>query len=406
VSRPGPPPRITLDELTAESDPFPTYARLRDGGPLWRGGPGQFLVARHREVSGLLRDPRLRQFQFSALARHLPAGAPPLAWADDASVTFTERILAGLDGAEHAAMRALVGRAFHAGMATIDTEIDRALDGIIAPVLDRGRFDAVTDLAHPLPQRVLGALIGIPDEERDAAGRHALALTKVFSPQPSNAEREAANEAVTWLRHCMSRLLEPVRPPSTPFQERLRFDMAGAPFCHADVVDNLVFLLFAGFETSMNLLADGCAALVRWPDQWRRLAAQPGLAATATEELLRFSSPVHMTGRYAAEPVRVGGHLVSAGRVVFLVLASANRDERQFADPDRLDLGRKPNPHVALGSGTHHCLGAVLARREAAAAFRRLVTVFADVEASGEPVRSSNLTLRSLQSLPLAVTPA
>jgi cytochrome P450 len=162
-------------------------------------------------------------------------------------------------------------------------------------------------------------------------------------------------------------------------------------------------LLIAGHETTVNLIGNGMLALLRHPDQLERLRAEPALIVSAVEELLRFDSPVQMTGRVALERVSIGGKTVEPGQWILPLLGGANHDPATFADPHKLDLTRNPNPHVAFGRGIHFCLGAPLARLEGQIAIAALVRRFAGLALAGEPVRRNQLTLRGLKALPVSV---
>jgi cytochrome P450 len=161
-------------------------------------------------------------------------------------------------------------------------------------------------------------------------------------------------------------------------------------------------LLIAGHETTVNLIGNGVLALLRNPDQLALLRASPELIGLAVEELLRFDSPVQLTGRLVSEPLEMGGQRIEAGQFVLPLLGAANRDPLQFSEPDQLDLTRTPNPHVGFGRGIHFCLGAPLARLEAQIAISALVQRFPKLELAGPPIRRDQITLRGLRSLPVA----
>ena len=171
-------------------------------------------------------------------------------------------------------------------------------------------------------------------------------------------------------------------------------------------MDNAVFLFFAGFETTSNLIAAGCAALLEHPGELRRLRADASLVPTAVEEFLRYDAPIQSVARLVLEPIDVGGQTIRRNRVVVLLLGSANHDERQFDDSERLNVGRKPNPHVTFGGGIHHCLGATLGRLEAVTLFERLLKRFAVLEPAGPVVRRPSGGLRSYASVPVVAKSA
>jgi cytochrome P450 len=161
-------------------------------------------------------------------------------------------------------------------------------------------------------------------------------------------------------------------------------------------------LLIAGHETTVNLIGNGMLALIQHPEQYAQLRESPGLLGTAVEELLRFDSPVQLTGRIAAQPIELGGQHIEAGQWVLPLLGAANRDPQHFAEPDRLDLTRNPNPHLGFGRGIHFCLGAPLARLEGQLAIGALVQKLRHLDLAGTPVRRDQITLRGLRSLPVS----
>jgi cytochrome P450 len=173
-----------------------------------------------------------------------------------------------------------------------------------------------------------------------------------------------------------------------------------------EIVDNAIFLLFAGFETAMYLVTSGLALLTRFPGQLARLKADRSLLPTAVEEIVRYDAPIQSMARMVREPISLGGRTVKPGRALLLLIGSANHDALVFPDPGTFDVGRRPNPHLAFGGGAHHCLGVALARLEGQVVLERLLTRFAEIEAAGPPVRRLHPNLRGYASVPLTVRPA
>ena len=172
-----------------------------------------------------------------------------------------------------------------------------------------------------------------------------------------------------------------------------------------ELIDNVIFLLFAGFETTSSLIANGCAALLANDSELHRLKSDPSLVSSAIEEFLRYDAPIQSRLRLVREPVVIGDTTIRPGRLLLLLLGSANRDETRFADPDRLDITRRPNPHVSFGGGEHLCVGAALARIEAAAAFAHLLRC-RRVEPNGMAVRSIGRALRTYERVPMTIVPS
>jgi cytochrome P450 len=397
----GQPPRFNALDPAVLDDPYPTYATLRAAGPLCRFGPGSWGVTRHADVVALQRDPRLGS-EFPPAYHRMSSGDGPAS-------AFFSRIMLYRDPPEHRRLRQLMGKAFSPAVVRgLRADIEELTDGLLAPALDAGRMDVVTDLAYPLPVLVVSRLMGIPAEARDDVRRHAINLGRAFSAVVPEAARAAADEAVEWLRGYLGELLDERRahPSDDLLSHLLAAEDAGETLTHDEIVDNTVFAFFAGFETTVHLITTGIAALLRHPDQLARLRAEPELAPTAVEEFLRYDAPIQGTARMVREPVELEGRTVRAGRVMVLLLGSANHDERMFADPERLDISRTPNPHVTFGGGAHLCLGAFLARTEGAVVFERVARRLAVLEPAGEPVRQVDTPFRAYATIPVTVKAA
>jgi len=392
------PARFDAADPVVVDNPYPTYAALREAGPLCRMGPASFGVTRHADVAALLRDPRLGS-EFPEAYHRMSAGDGPAA-------AFFHRIILYRDPPDHTRLRRLMSRAFSPGLVRgLRDHIRDLVDELLDPAAASGRLDAVDDLAFPLPVLVICELMGIPRADRSEVRPHALNLSKAFAAMVPEADRGDADRSVVWLRDYLTGLLAERRgEPGRDLLSLLLTAREGDErLTDEEIVDNAVFSFFAGFETTANLLAGGCAALLDHPGELARLRAAPELIPAAVEEFLRYDAPIQGTARMVLQPVEVGGRTVRPGRVLVLLLGSANRDERAFADPDRLDIGRDPNPHVSFGGGVHHCMGAALARVEAEVAFRRLLERFPTIEAAGPATRRTGTTFRAHESVPMRV---
>nr|WP_225911114.1 cytochrome P450 [Dermacoccus sp. Tok2021] len=239
----------------------------------------------------------------------------------------------------------------------------------------------------------MSELLDIPAADREAIARWSTSLAQAFAVFIPEDKRREAHESVVHLRNYMSELLtERRRRPGEDLLSRMITAVKDGtdPLSDEEIIDNALFVYYAGFETTTNVIATGSDLLVRQPHTQRQLREDPGAAPTALEEFMRYDAPIHATTRLVTETMEVAGHTIRKGRVVVLLLASANHDERVFADPGRADLTRSPNPHVSFGGGVHHCLGAALARVEGAVVFERLTARFADIEAAGDSVWESS----------------
>jgi cytochrome P450 len=361
-------------------DPYPTYARLRDRGPLHRMGPATWAVTRHADVYALLRDERLGGAHELTPDGNLGA----LAGTGPAAVLF-QRSAADRRGPDHALLRGVLERAIGArALGRVRDRARDAIDELLAGAGSRGSLDVVPDLAQPLQALAFSELLGLRD--RDHVGRQLRQVSEALAPGVGEAERSAAAEAMDRLRGHVRDLVEADGVP----------DRDG-------IVESVLFLLLAGYDLSLNGIASGCDLLIRHPDAADRLRADRSLVPAAVEELLRYETLTQTVARRVAEPIEIGGQRIGKGRVLLLLLGSANRDERQFPEPDVLDVGRKPNPHVAFGGGAHHCLGAGLVRMELALVLERLLAHFRALEPAGPAIRLRRPTLRAFSSVPMRV---
>ena len=390
-------PRFDALDPEVIADPYPEYARVRAAGRLCRVSPASWGVTRHADVAALLRDPRL--------GNEFPETDPQFRMAEEELATDVfRRIMPTRNTADHSRLHRIMVKAFSPGVArSLREHIAALVEELIAPGLESGRLDAVAELAFPVAATVVCELIGISVAERAEIWARSAALAKAFTPFIPEGDRAEAAAALIWFRGLVRELVEKCQ--ADPGQDLLgRLVATGGDA--EEITDNVVFLCFTGYETTMNMVSTGCAGLSAQQDQWLRLRAEPGLAATAAEEFVRFDTPIQYTARLALEPIEIAGRVIRPGRSVFLLLGSANRDERVFADPDRLDIGRSPNPHVGFGGGVRGCLGAALARVEGAVIFETLARRIKTLEPAGPVLRSPSALFRSYESIPLAVTPA
>ncbi|MBA3780258.1 MAG: cytochrome P450 [Nocardioides sp.] len=375
-------PRFGLDDARAMQDPYPVYRELRDHGPVCRGGPGQWVFSRHAEVSALLRDPRL--------GREFPEEYQAMSVGEGPANDYLRRIIIDRDPPDHTRLRRLLTKSLNPAMVRALREpISTLVDGVLDQFADEGELDLVSDLAVPVPMMVMSELLGIPVADRATIARWSTSLAQAFAVFIPEDKRREAHESVVHLRAYMSELLgERRRRPGEDLLSRMITAVkdGAEPLSDDEIIDNALFVYYAGFETTTNVIATGGDLLVRQPHTQRQLREDPGTVTTALEEFMRYDAPIHATTRMATETMEVAGHTIRKGRVVVLLLASANHDERVFPDPGRADVTRAPNPHVSFGGGVHHCLGAALARVEGAVVFERLTARFADIEAAGESV--------------------
>ncbi|MEU5695071.1 cytochrome P450 [Actinosynnema sp. NPDC020468] len=392
------PPRFDATAPDVLDDPYPTYARLRDAGPLCRCGPGTWGVTRYADVARLLGDRRLANGPRDRDRARSPYGGGP---ADG----LLAHMLSGRRAPDHTRLRALLGvistpAAAHARRAGLRAHVA----DLLAPGRDGAVVDAVADVAFPLQARLIGDVVGLPAEVRAVVWPDALRLGRVFIPYavPTPAQVAEADRLTTALREAVGGLLAERR--ARPRGDLLSV-LAHSDVPHEDAVDNVVFLLFAGFETTMNVIGSAFAVLSAHPGQFARLTADPGLVGSAADELLRYDPPAQYTVRLTEEPVEVGDRVVREGRMVLLMLGSANRDGARFDRPDEFDVTRLPNPHVAFGGGPHHCLGRVLGRVEVECVLDVLARGATELRPARPARRLAHPNFRAHTTVPVTLVP-
>jgi cytochrome P450 len=282
---------------------------------------------------------------------------------------------------------------------------------VVQDLLDRaeemGSFDVIADLAYPLPVTVISEMLGVPEADRGALRRWSLDLIYTLDPMLSVEALARAQRAGAEFRAYLRELIAErrTRLGDDLLSGLIQAEDDGQQLSPQELVATCVLLLVAGHETTSSYIGNGMLALLRHPDQYARLHEDPGLMRSAGEELLRFDSPVQLTGRLALRETEIAGRRVEAGQDVVALVGAANRDPDVFAEPDRLDLGRADNRHLAFGGGIHFCLGAPLARVEGGTAIAALARRFpALAPDTDEPAWRDTVTLRALRSLPVAVS--
>lgn len=375
------------------ADPWPTYRRLRDEAPVHRNPLGAIVVARYDDVAQLLRDRRLgKDLMKSTLIRSSieAGGTPPflgLGLASDAKPFLLS------DPPDHTRLRGLVSAGFTPAVTrSLRPNIATAAKDLVDVVALAGNWDAVADLGYRLPLRVLGDLLNIPSSDRGQFRAWSTVVAEMlefdFNIPPEIARRREIAMAA-FRGYFESVLDERGRHPGNDLISGLLAarDEQGNALTTPEVVSICILLVVAALETTANLVGNGTLAMSRAPGCWQILRERPGMRAHAVEELLRYEPPAHEVGRVALEELHFGTTVVAQGEMLLLLLGSANRDDRHFADPDRLDLLRSDKTHLSFGAGIHYCLGAPLARAMAEEIFvalpRRMKHIQVAVEAPG-----------------------
>jgi cytochrome P450 len=383
------------------ADPYPFYRRLREEAPVFRTPQGFWLLSRYDDVAFSLRDRRFgKDFAGSMRRRYGDdrMGEPVIA-----NLACTMLVL---DPPDHTRLRSLVTKAFTARrVADMRPRIRKLVDEQLDRVVDKGEMDVIRDLAHRLPVIVICDMLGIPEEHRAGFLVGSNVSGRILDPAPmSREELDRANQMTAMGNAYFDQLCELRRrePQDDLTTELVRAEEAGDRLSGEELRANIGLLFGAGHETTTNLIGNGLLALHRSPDQWQRLKDDPSLIPNAVDELLRFDSSVQMTGRVTTTDVAVGGVTLPANESVIMLLGAANHDPAQYADADRLDVGRQNVRPMSFGGGIHHCLGAQLARLEAELVFTALVERLPnlDLPEKDAPDWRGTFTLRGLHKLP------
>jgi cytochrome P450 PksS len=399
-------PDLLTDPAFLE-DPYPVYRQMRQHNPVyWSAALEHWVLTRYDDVLAATRNPVLSSATTEVSVRAQLAGSDPALAAD-----YT-RIQTGMmlnkDGPEHHRLRVLGHHAFTpSALGRWQSVIERVVDDLLDAALPRGRMDVIDDLARPLPAIVIAELFGIPPEDREVFHKRSMAGARFFGGavgDPEEAAR-AANEATRHQERYFLDLLEQRRRrPGDDLMSLLLEGQAEGRLTAEEVCAQCMMLLGAGHITTMDQLGNTVLALLSNPEQLGRLRDDPGLVRSAVEEGLRYDGTGQLLQRIARENLRLRGQMIRQGDLLYLSLGAANRDPEVFIEPDRFDVGRADNRHLAFGAGPHLCLGMTLARRELEVSLGRLMQRMPRLRFDEErpPRRRANsLVFRGLESLPV-----
>ncbi|MEQ8354181.1 MAG: cytochrome P450 [Kiloniellaceae bacterium] len=382
-------------------DPYPLLHALRDSDPVFLSPWGDWYLTRFADVSAVLSDKRFQ--------RQSPAGASPIS-GEAREPTAIDRMLSRwmvfIDPPAHTRLRRLVGKAFTPKLvAGLRGDIRIIADRLLDDALDSDGFDVIADFAYPLPVIVVSRILGVPAQDYEKLKTWSGQLTGALDSGDSE-ELASGIPATEELMAYMGDLIAARR--REPGDDLISAMLAGSTgeeaLSEEELLANCVFLLWAGHETTKNLIGNGTLSLIRCPGEFERLAEDPKLLESAVDEFLRYESPIQKIGRWTAEEVVLGGTRIPAGQYVVSLFGAANRDPRQYREPDRLDIGRRDGTSLAFGKGIHHCLGYGLAKLEGEVAFEALLKRVGAMELKeAAPRWQPNTSIRGLQALPVAV---
>jgi pimeloyl-[acyl-carrier protein] synthase len=382
------------------ADPYPTYHRLRAEDPVHKSPLGFWVLTRYEDVVAVLRDLRAaKEAIASFVAARFGMAVPP-----GIGLSMLDR-----DPPDHTRLRGLVSKAFTPRVVEgLRPHIQQIVDDLLGRVERAGSMDLIEQFAYPLPVIVICEMLGVPVADHERFKGWGLDIARgldaiLLPPNSEVAQRSGA------ARHALAGYFRELiaerraAPREDLLSALIAAEEAGDKLSEEELLATCILLLVAGHETTVNLIGNGTLALLRHPGELRRLRENPGLIGSAVEELLRYDGPVQRTARIPTEDVTIGGRTIAKGEMVMPFIGAADRDPAQFPDPDRLDIARADNRHIAFGWGIHFCLGAPLARVEGQIAINTLVQKLPKLAlATDRPEYRQSLTLRGLKTLPVS----
>ncbi|HEY2246457.1 MAG TPA: cytochrome P450, partial [Bradyrhizobium sp.] len=358
--------KFDLERLTPEfyADPYPTYRALRENEPLKRLPNGAWFLTRYDDLVAAYKN--TKAFSSDKKKEFAPKYGNSLLYEHHTtSLVFNDPPI-------HTRVRRLImGALSPRAIAEMEGDLIRLVHGLLDRISAKGNFDLIGDFAAAIPIEVIGNLLDVPHEEREPLRDWSLAILGALEPVIGEAAAARGNKAVADFLAYLEVLVERRREkPGNPDRDVLTKLIQGEPngekLSAKELLHNCIFLLNAGHETTTNLIGNGLVTLSTTPEEKQRLIAQPELTRTAIEEMLRYESSNQLGNRMTVEPVELGGLSLPAGTPITLCIGAANRDPAQFPDPERFDVGRTPNRHLAFATGAHQCAGMALARLEGA----------------------------------------
>jgi len=381
------------------ANPYPLYQRLRTEDPVhWDPYLHAWVVTRYADVITVLHD-------FSADRTPTPAHFAAMGLSELGPIAqVMMRQMLFLDAPAHTRLRGLASMAFTpARVAALRAHIRDVVDDLMRPLLRRGRMDVIGDLAAPLPAIVTAEMLGVPTSDCDQLKQWSADFAEVlgnFQHNPDGASRtlRCVEEMTLYFREAMQGMKS--HPREGLIHSFMSAEIDGDRLSEEEIIANCIVTMVGGQETTTNLIGNGVLSLLGNPVELKRLRADLSLIPSAVEELLRYESPSQHTARVAPRDTLLGGKRLRKGQAVIAVMGAGNRDPERFADPDRLDLSRADNRHLAFGWASHFCFGAALARIEGQLVFEAIARDTANLALeSGPIVWRENLGLRGLTSL-------
>lgn len=403
-----PPPQLARDfdlrRLSADfyENPYPYYAALRLHEPIKHLPDGGFLLTRYRDVEFVYKNPKL--FSSDKKAEFKPKYGDSLLYEHHTtSLVFNDPPL-------HTRVRKLINGALTPrAIAEMQPALISLVDKLLAAMAEKGQVDLIDDFASAIPIEIIGNLLAVPHQERGPLRKWSLAILGALEPVVSVEAAARGNNAIQEFTTCLEALIRDRREnPGNPERDVLTRlilgEDQGEQLTGKELLHNCIFLLNAGHETTTNLIGNGLVAFFEHPDQKDVLLAQPDLIKTTVEEVLRLESSNQLGNRLTTQPVSIDGHAIAAQTSITLCIGAANRDPERFPEPNRMDITRSPNRHLAFGSGIHQCAGMNLARLEGSVAILRFLQRFPSYSITGMPTRGGRARFRGFLKIPCLVS--
>ena len=382
-------------------NPYPWYAALRKHDPLHALEGGGVFVSRYDDAIAVYRSAAASSDKKAEFRPKL--GDSPLYEHHTTSLVFNDPPL-------HTRVRRLImGAVNQRAIARMEAQVTRLVDALLDDLQAKGAADFIADFAAQIPIEVIGNLLDIPRPERSPLRALSVAILTGLEPKLTPQMYEAGNRAVTEFVAFLKVLIEarkrhPGDPETDVLTRLIQGEKDGERLTETELYHQCIFLLNAGHETTTNLIGNGLWALLKNAEQLRKVTETPSLIPSAIEEMLRYDGPIQLNNRRLTEPMALGGQTLPAGTFVTIGIGAANHDPAQFAEPERFDVARKPNRHVAFGQGDHVCVGMNVARMEGRIAFARLLARFPGIELNGEPERDRRVRFRGFRKLPVRLS--
>lgn len=387
------------------ADPYPTYSRIREAGPLRLPDFHLTVFSSYRDCDAVLRHP-------SSASDSAKSTAVQRRLADvDDEKSFGEPSFLFLDPPDHTRLRGLVSKAFVPKVVkALQPDITAIVQSLLDTASEKDTFDVIADLAYPLPVAVICRLLGVPLADEPEFSRASALSAQSLDPFMTFTGEASENmdsqlEAGRWLREYLRDLITRRRcdPGDDLMSGLIHVVGSGDQLTEEEIIATCSLLLVAGHETTVNLIANAILAMLRQPQYWAALGEDAARVSAVVEETLRYDPPVQLMGRIAADDMAIGDTAVAKGDTMMLLLAAAQRDPAAFDLPDEFRPDRESIRHLGFGKGPHFCLGAPLARLEAAIALSAVTARFPRARMDGEPEYKPNLTLRGMSTLPVAL---